>query len=1159
MSNQTDGEAIVIWTEGKTDWMHLKTAMRKLGIKLPIQFHESDQPMGDDKLRKACEMYAERANPTPQVFIFDRDKENVVRAVTDRNNSYKSWNNNVFSFAIPEPVHRKGCTNISIEMYYKDEELKTADAHKRRLFLTSEFNERSGKHQTDKYISIGNKGVLTKATTPVAAKVVDSEVYDDNDRNIALSKAQFANYIADGKPPFDNFDFTAFRPIFDILTEIIRATRRGRSIFLPGFEYFFDSLAGEPPAYQLTAIMDGIKQLMSLTLQIFIVSTVRFYEDAIINEPIEYRKKVRPIKVLLREKFFSPSLASLHQTAEKCFYLVDATAPESLQAMKQCLEEVFTLDALGQILDDLEQIFPPKRGAVIQTNKALIRRPLLDYVIEEFAKYDNKFLAETERIADPLLYNDAINLESWREALRQLAQRLQPIMACPVELRSLRRVDARTGNYTVEICTYYGDEFSITEEQITSEEAEEYQTNFSRLLLNNNLAVHLYPMLLVKENTLYYYQRSRASGYEYYSFANDRIHIEPTKKKFNHALFTTGSTQEFFWTDVIPIVNPDNDIRANIPQEGLDGFIGRKRQKRIIWEEILEIPNQDGIVFGPGGIGKTALIQQVTQELYVDSSREEKLFDNIIWVSAKADYYDYIFGTTEPREQYSRSFDDILTAILQFYEFDNLDEYDFDDKKELVLEALSEYRTLLIVDNFETIPKNDAEKIVRFFRTEVKRRLRYQPDYFKVIITSRKQIPAGFHQIQLSGLDLSDSRALMRRLQEEYRAKHLLTEEQEREIHEATQGIPIVIKHCFGQLFEYNQPLQAILRDLTRYKSEIVQFSYKEILQQVESRDRSGIQIKILLLLELLSESLTIRQIAEIIGVDEVDVEGKLPLLKDFQCLQVVYPHGREKYRLNDEIRILTKSLAQQHRDLMNKLRTKVANSSIERGFDAALDELKIARIFENYVTEKKWLLAEDFITERLTERPGSALLHYQYAHYLAERKREYEEALNILEKIREASGNHPKVLRLLVTCYMKLDIPKYESAESYAAALEDGTKDDSELLLLLAEFYTDWSSQVKSQRELDPLDEMVRQQRYKQLAERALSLLDLVPGQARDDRYYHLCARCYFNKWNYGKALKMIERAMEVSDTPHVFDRFKGSIIATRDHYRYNRFGDVR
>ena len=66
-------------------------------------------------------------------------------------------------------------------------------------------------------------------------------------------------------------------------------------------------------------------------------------------------------------------------------------------------------------------------------------------------------------------------------------------------------------------------------------------------------------------------------------------------------------------------------------------------------------------------------------------------YDNIVWVSAKSNFYDYIFDTIEEREPQVRSLDSILQAILRFFDFGNPEEYSFEDRKELVLELLEDY------------------------------------------------------------------------------------------------------------------------------------------------------------------------------------------------------------------------------------------------------------------------------------------------------------------------------------------------------------------------------------------------------------------------------------------------------------------------------------
>ena len=149
------------------------------------------------------------------------------------------------------------------------------------------------------------------------------------------------------------------------------------------------------------------------------------------------------------------------------------------------------------------------------------------------------------------------------------------------------------------------------------------------------------------------------------------------------------------------------------------------------------------------------------------------MYDNIIWVSAKRDFYDYIFDTIESRDPQIESLDNILLAILRFFDLEDLEEYNSEDRKELALELLKSNKVLLILDNFETITKPDnREKILEFFGTDVKRILRSKPGNFKIILTSREQIRTGFRQIELNGLEYQESRKLMASLFKRYKSNH---------------------------------------------------------------------------------------------------------------------------------------------------------------------------------------------------------------------------------------------------------------------------------------------------------------------------------------------------------------------------------------------------
>ncbi len=379
MPNAPAPHVVEVWTEGKTDWQHLKTAMGRLGLSLPIVFREYTEPMGDDRLLKRCQEFAERQDATPVVFIFDRDKTEIVQRVNDKNNSYKSWGNAVYSFAIPEPSHRKGYSNICIEFFYSDEELRTKDKDGRRLFLTSEFQSRSGKHKEDKNLSVGNRSILQNTTGVKDAKIVDTEIFDATDANIALSKAEFANAIFLGNEPFDCIDFSEFRLIFDILADIVKATRPTNTVYLPDLDSLFASIENFSASDQLYVLYHLILGISTLSLQVFAICTIRVYEDAFIHNEPQSTKKLKDIQRILRDSFYSPSLITLRNLAEKCYHLVKDSAPAPLVSMKACLHETFVLGPLGQVLEDLENIYPPKPGTSRALFKSRRRDDLLDF------------------------------------------------------------------------------------------------------------------------------------------------------------------------------------------------------------------------------------------------------------------------------------------------------------------------------------------------------------------------------------------------------------------------------------------------------------------------------------------------------------------------------------------------------------------------------------------------------------------------------------------------------------------------------------------------------------------------------------------------------------------------------------------------------------
>ena len=143
----------------------------------------------------------------------------------EKNSEYKDWGNNVFSFILPLPKSRESTPQICIEHLYTDEEIKTTYIEsdvKRRLYMGCEFDNRGIATDIDKFCDKRGKcGSDSIAIIDGSSNERVTSISDNNGINFALPKSKFASLILSKTPPFDNFDFTNFVPIFETIKKII--------------------------------------------------------------------------------------------------------------------------------------------------------------------------------------------------------------------------------------------------------------------------------------------------------------------------------------------------------------------------------------------------------------------------------------------------------------------------------------------------------------------------------------------------------------------------------------------------------------------------------------------------------------------------------------------------------------------------------------------------------------------------------------------------------------------------------------------------------------------------------------------------------------------------------------------------------------------------
>ena len=211
----------IIYTEGKTDQKHLQSALESFKLKgfyldLKLDFPKDEPTLGDTKLleRMKGEQVRPIQNDRPHIFLFDRDNKKSIEELSQHDDFFERANS-VFSMILPIPPHRGSDSDVCIELYYPDDDLRACDEKGRRLYLSNEFDPNTGEH----FLENAKCSSINKIRGNV--KIISDKVYDNSGKSLSLSKNDFAEKIREKLKPFDNVDFSGFELLFGKIAEII--------------------------------------------------------------------------------------------------------------------------------------------------------------------------------------------------------------------------------------------------------------------------------------------------------------------------------------------------------------------------------------------------------------------------------------------------------------------------------------------------------------------------------------------------------------------------------------------------------------------------------------------------------------------------------------------------------------------------------------------------------------------------------------------------------------------------------------------------------------------------------------------------------------------------------------------------------------------------
>ncbi len=303
----------------------------------------------------------------------------------------------------------------------------------------------------------------------------------------------------------------------------------------------------------------------------------------------------------------------------------------------------------------------------------------------------------------------------------------------------------------------------------------------------------------------------------------------------------------------------------NLPQLDFGEFVGREAEVAQIIRTLRPYPHSQYpliTVDGVGGVGKTALALHVANYYLrqFGSLSPDERFDAIVWTSAKQSIL-----TSEgirPRRPALRTLDDICRTIAVTLNF--IDKLHFplmEDDLEIVRHALTQKRTLLVVDNLETV---DDESVMAF--------LREVPAPTKVVVTTRHRVDVAY-PVRLVGMLWCDALKL---IEHECGKKSVrLTDVETKRLFTRTGGLPLAIVWTIGQM-GIGHNVNAVLDRLGDAKGDVAHFCFGTSVDKI----RDSPACRLLLALALFDHGASREELGDIADLSEVDRDEGLAELE---------------------------------------------------------------------------------------------------------------------------------------------------------------------------------------------------------------------------------------------------------------------------------------
>jgi len=437
--------------------------------------------------------------------------------------------------------------------------------------------------------------------------------------------------------------------------------------------------------------------------------------------------------------------------------------------------------------------------------------------------------------------------------------------------------------------------------------------------------------------------------------------------------------------------------------KGYENFVGRVELRKNLLNAINKNPRIWIInIHGPGGVGKSAIANWVAYELYYS-----KEFEMILHLTAKETIL-----TDSGIKKHSRclySLENLLDYILQI--FGESTDSDLATKRNLVIEYLCAWRSLIILDNMETVSDGRILSFIQQLPVE---------SLTKVILTSRQKTGGWELPIYVKEMDGAEIKEFIEIKSKETSVDFPLDAKSIAGVIDASGGLPLAVQWIIGQ-YKRTKNLPQVLSLVASKDSPILEFSFRNIWNVLGNESKT-----VLAVLSIFDSPATLQQLVLATGMNAEIVEkattdlldvtliNKITKVSDWRILYSALPitlnFARNQLSNMGSLELQARRKLQEFNEQMELQTSEISKfkSDFEK-YGIETDNEKRAAILtkraESEMFNGNTLSAEMLFKQAYDYAPNSSFIISKYAIFELNRNRIHA----ALEKIKEACNRCTK------------------------------------------------------------------------------------------------------------------------------------------------------